>query len=209
MKKNHRVKGFTLMELIVVIAIIGILAAILAPTMSNYYKSSRIKDENSNARMVYNAAQTEMQRYVAMDRTASTASPFSGTLIVAYYEDGRILTSLNGLDSVLQQPSAADAAVYEQFVNEVNQTVSDAETTNWAVCIENYIVKGCMSADSLSTNYVGRYSAKDSSSQKSEASGPAAKTYSQLMASGTELADFTEQYYGLDNYDTPAPTPTT
>ena len=39
MKKSNQ-KGFTLVELVVVIAIIGILAAILVPTMMNYVKKS-------------------------------------------------------------------------------------------------------------------------------------------------------------------------
>lgn len=56
-KLKDNKKGFTLIELIVVIAIIGILAAMLVPSMSGYLQEAKSTKRTANARTFYSAAQ--------------------------------------------------------------------------------------------------------------------------------------------------------
>ncbi len=66
--KNSNKKGFTLVELVVVIAIIGVLAAILVPSMMGYVKKSRLKTANGNAKTAYNA----IAEFLAEEETKGT-----------------------------------------------------------------------------------------------------------------------------------------
>ncbi len=68
---NKMKKGFTLVELVVVIAIIGVLAAILIPTMMHYVKKARLKSANVTAKLVFTSANTSATACVAEGESPS------------------------------------------------------------------------------------------------------------------------------------------
>lgn len=51
-------RGFTLIELIVVTGIIGVLVAVLVPSMIGYVNESRLSTANANAKLAYSSTAT-------------------------------------------------------------------------------------------------------------------------------------------------------
>lgn len=69
MKKNN--KGFTLVELIVVLVILAILAAILVPALLGYIDRAREKQYVLNAKSALTAAQAELSSLYGANKSAT------------------------------------------------------------------------------------------------------------------------------------------
>lgn len=86
-------KGFTLVELIVVIAIIGVLAAILIPTMLGYVTSSRVQSSNSTAAELKNMVNNFITDMDTRGYTFDRAN--SHTCTIAKTEDGDLTATFS------------------------------------------------------------------------------------------------------------------
>lgn len=105
MFKKLNKKGFTLAELLIVVAIIGVLVAISIPIFTSQLKKARLATNQANARAAYAAATTEYMLNYA-DTAPSTGISYTydtstgkavqdGTAITGDLTDGSSTTTLD------------------------------------------------------------------------------------------------------------------
>ena len=147
----HRrfLKAFTLMELIVVIAIIAVLAAIIIPNTAAYLRNSKVTAANTQAQEVYNAVQDYL---ISQQIRGEKAFGYEGTdteIYVAAVTSGSKTVSVKytastGFDDIKAQ-NAADSITGTKGVGYLTNGFEGA----WLVCIypKTYTVKYALFCD--------------------------------------------------------------
>lgn len=79
MVKKQKQKGFTLVELIVVLVILSILAALLVPSLTGYIEKTRKTEVVAETRAITQAAQTELNMVYATDAFQNKKQDSKGT----------------------------------------------------------------------------------------------------------------------------------
>lgn len=151
-KKNKNRKGFSLVELIVVLVIMAILAAALVPSLMGYIKKTKQQNVNSEAQSVVQAAQT-----IASGAYASA----DGKYTVDGYSTPIDFSTIKGTDSA--NTTSADTTDYVKATEKLAEVPTDAVTTitlnaDGRVTKVEYTRSGCTVKYELDTNtLVGKY----------------------------------------------------
>ncbi|HOO07292.1 MAG TPA: prepilin-type N-terminal cleavage/methylation domain-containing protein [Ruminococcus sp.] len=151
MKKR---KGFTLTELIIVLAIIAILSAIIFPSWSYIMGRARMKSQNNNSKVVFNAAQTAAIKLNFQERKIKEEDKkFMGSGEFILYWDGGKATAFKGTDvsKLAESPEATALAT------QINNVFSGADETVYKIYINNYIVQSVASGRNDNDRYPGSY----------------------------------------------------
>jgi len=103
LKKNNN-KGFTLAELLIVVAIIAVLVAVAIPVFTTQLEKSREATDIANVRSAYAAL---MADFIAGGPSAASQATVTGQQQVAGWQgpEGTITTQINGVEDHVSIPA--------------------------------------------------------------------------------------------------------
>ncbi len=122
MRKTARFKAFTLLELVIVIAILAVMAAVIIPNTAAYLRDSKITKANDTAQQIYMSAQD----YLVSAQIKGTKSSYYSTDTVCY---------IGGTKT----PGVAPVVSTDTDITTVRTTVNAGETKSPAQTVADEI----------------------------------------------------------------------
>lgn len=142
-KKLSSKKGFTILELIIVLVIIGILGAVLYPKFSGKEASSKISATEMDILRLYEAAKAYKSNHGEMD--------FTNTTKANMISDGLITDKKNSFGNTFTAgPKSGDATTFE--VTTTADTTANAKAVADKLAAKNYTASNTTTSISFESN---------------------------------------------------------
>lgn len=146
-------KGFTLIELIVVIAIIGVLAAILVPAMLGWVKKSKIQAANADAKTIMTNINAGLEEIDEEGRDITLGNGWYGTLDEGG-EGGAGGTG--GTGGTTGGTTSTDVTTWDTVLEYVKEYSDSITTARYSARLQEGVVIACVAR---SGKYYGTYPA--------------------------------------------------
>lgn len=167
----RRKKGFTLMELVIVVAIFGILLTIITPSWARYLQRSRTRTQNHKSRVAFNAAQTVVTQLQFSERKyfAAISEPNAANHIYTPVDGSDWYYYWNGTEGHIcdEDGNAIDTSTFNskkvETIEEWDEKIGDAikkiltDDVVYKFWVSNYHIVAVSSGNGATDRFIGGY----------------------------------------------------